>query len=713
MTKREFFSRENNCFFFDDPQKIAAYCRENWQEDCTHILRIADECCRNFFLFDLKWDLEQTQEGVDFGQGEVDWEYNPGNDPEFTFQFNRHRYFICMGQAYWLTGDERYAQHFARLLDSWLTHVKRTPETEKTTWRILEAGFRGEFWTKAIRYFKDSSYVTDELIDKFYQCLIEHGEYLIQMHSPYRYISNWGVIENHGLFEIGIALPDGEYREKFIGTALEHLEVTARMQIFGDGVQWEQSTAYHNEVLHCYEDVMILAARNHIALPDTFIQAVRRMAFANVAWKKPNHCQFMTGDSDDTDIRDHISIAAYLFRDPVLKFAGYPLLDFESVWDLGINAAGEYRKLEAKEPDFTSIALNDSGNYYLRDGWGERGNLLHMHCGTMGAGHGHSDKLHVDLVVCGEDVLTDAGRNSYVAGAERFTYKNPPAHNTITVDNTFFTVCRDSWECSKLCQPVKQESRLLEQYEFIQGGHLGYMDRENGVYVNRKIVHIKPDIYLIMDELYTGDAHTYQQYWNFSESGSVQLTEKTPVHTPSLPGLDKAGSADPTLHRDWKEKKFTAEEIGTAPVQTAVFTGEQAEARMYFMTPEIEAEAGRSKISRHYNCTQERPAITVKQAGNGFTSFLTVIYGGEKGMLEPCRVLRLPVKSALKGIYYPYSMAEGIKIAVGKREYVVIICHQEVNSPTDLEEVDGCLGYGNVIVFNKAEDTRVGTVLNY
>lgn len=44
---------------------------------------------------------------------------------------------------------------------------------------------------------------------------------------------------------------------------------------------------------------------------------------------------------------------------------------------------------------------------------------------------------------------------------------------------------------------------------------------------------------------------------------------------------------------------------------------------------------------------------------------------------------------------------------------MVVICHQEVNSPTDLVEVDGCLGFGNVIVFDESKDVLVGTVMNY
>ncbi len=713
MTKEAFFARGDEHFFFEDGKGCAAYCREHWAEDCAHIIQVADRVCRNTFLFDLPHDLEQTWEPVCFDpEGEVDWEYQPDSDPEFTYQFNRHRYFICLGQAYQLTGEERYAEHFVRLLTDWIRRVKRTERSEKTTWRILEAGFRGEYWVKAIRYFKDSPLLTDEVVDLFYQCLIEHGEYIIQMHSPYRYISNWGVLENHGLFEIGIAMPDKERRQWYTRIALEHLEVQARMGILGDGVQWEQSPMYHNEVLHCFEDVLLLAFRNKIQVPEAILEAVKRMAYADLTWQKPDGREFMMGDSDDMDIRDQIGMAAYLFKDPVLKYGGRSVLDYESVWDAGLVGAREYEAMEAREPGFLSAALEDSGNYYLRGSWKEDGDLLHFHCGTMGAGHGHSDKLHVDLVIQGEDVLTDSGRYTYAVDKGRFDFKDPTAHNTITVDGKPFTVCRDSWACSKLCQPVKQPCKLGGSYEFIQGGHLGYLDGAGGVFVNRKIIYIRPSLYIIMDEMYTGDAHSYEQYWHFSDRGQVALGQPVHVDPVQLPGLDEAGDPDPTIKRG-KERVYTTEEIGTPPVQTAVFTGEKAQARFFFMTPGVRTRFFSSKIARHYNCAEERAALKVSAEGKGFTSLLTVIQGGEKGSLPDCRVLKLPVKSTLKGIYYPPSMAEGLKIWVDGKEYVVIICHQEVNSPTDLEEVDGCMGFGDVIVFDKAVEDKVGTVLCY
>ncbi|MBU3804820.1 MAG: heparinase, partial [Candidatus Cellulosilyticum pullistercoris] len=71
------------------------------------------------------------------------------------------------------------------------------------------------------------------------------------------------------------------------------------------------------------------------------------------------------------------------------------------------------------------------------------------------------------------------------------------------------------------------------------------------------------------------------------------------------------------------------------------------------------------------------------------------------------------IYSALKGCIYPKHMAEGIKIQMQDKTYLVAVCHQEVNSPTDLVQIEACMGYGNVIVFEPDKDQLVGTVLSW
>lgn len=669
MKKEAFFDRSLEYYYGPINKEVANYCHTYFKDEVAHILRVADEVCEGIFLFDLKWDMERTYEPVQF-EGKIDWNKMPKDDPEFIWQFNRHRFFICLGQAYQLTGDEKYAETFVRLVTEWIQDVPRREPFLSGPWRTLETGLRGENWNKALRYFMDSPVITEAFLDLFYQSMEEHAEHLIASHSPYRYMSNWGVIENHGLFEIAMMLPQSEKTRQYQEFALKNLEIEARMQILGDGVHWEQSPMYHNEVLHCYFDVIILARRNGASLPESITNQVRKMVYANLAWKKPNHHQPMMGDSDDTDIRDLISVGAYLFKDPVLKFGGLERLDFESIWDLGMAAESEYETLECKVPDFTSIGLMDSGNYILRTSWDEDANYLRFHCGTLGAGHGHSDKLHVDLVIQGEDVLVDGGRYTYVAGPKRFKFKDPSGHNTITVDDKLFTICKDSWECSKLSQPVKQQFITKDGYSYIQGGHLGYME-ELGVFVNRKIIQIEAEIYILIDECYSNKPHTYKQYFHFNEIGKA-----------SIEG------------------------------QCVNYEGDKACAKFIFLTEGIHIEHVESQISRNYNEAVENPCIQTTLKEEGMASMITVIQGGSHP-LKPVTIESVPIYSALKGCIYPKYMAEGIKIQMQDKTYLVAVCHQEVNSPTDLVQIEGCMGYGNIIVFEPDNDELVGTVLNW
>ncbi len=152
-------------------------------------------------------------------------------------------------------------------------------------------------------------------------------------------------------------------------------------------------------------------------------------------WKKPNGEEFCQGDSDSFDLRDILSKSALLFNDPILKFAGYKRLDFMNAWELGEEAIYTYDQLGTKAPEEISTELASSGNYYMRSSWKEDGHLLHFSNGSIGGGHGHCEKLHIDLVAHGEDVLIDSGRYTYVDKEIRHQLKSCFAHNTVIVDD--------------------------------------------------------------------------------------------------------------------------------------------------------------------------------------------------------------------------------------------------------------------------------------
>lgn len=93
---------------------------------------------------------------------------------------------------------------------------------------------------------------------------------------------------------------------------------------------------YHNEVLRCILEVLRVAELYEIPVAEDIENAARAMAMADLLWSKPDHTQPANGDSDRTDLRDVLTPAAWLLKDPLLRFGGYDCLDFESAWEMGM-----------------------------------------------------------------------------------------------------------------------------------------------------------------------------------------------------------------------------------------------------------------------------------------------------------------------------------------------------------------------------------------
>lgn len=669
MDPKAFFE-QNKLYFFDDRDAVAKYVKEYCYEEAEPVLQSADLACQQKFLFQLRWDLEQTVEPVCF-DGEIDWLHQPGDDPEFVYAFNRMRFWICMGQAYALTKDEKYARAFARQLIHWVDTVTPEDPANAKAWRSIEMGFRMNYWCRAISYFRGSPSITEDVVDRFVSSMNAHAEKIMNLWDTYQLMSNWGILANHGLFLAGVTLPETERTKAFREEALRRLDLERKIQLYPDGVHWEQSPMYHNEMLRCFLDVVLLARRNQIPLPEGFEEAVHRMALADLAWQKPDGTEPLMGDSDDIDHRDIITLAAAIFKDSRLKYAGYPQLDFESIWELGIGEAEAYRNLPSCKPE-NDFSLTESGNFIFRSGWDREDTWLRFHCGTLGAGHGHADQLHFDVTAFGEDILTDLGRFTYVYGPDRREFKDASGHNTVTVDGQDFYSCKDSWECTKLSRAVNQKFYADHRYGYAEGGHLGYYQK--GVYVNRRLIFLKPDIVIIADEFYGEGDHTYQQYFHWNSAGCVS-SEGTSVRYAGACAVAQL------------------EQVSSCKI-----TGKQYEGR----------------ISRHYNQTDKNAVTMTSIAGSGFTSVFSVLNLNPKGRELPVQIEKLPVMSNFKGIQFADSMIEALRIRKANRSWVVAVAHQEYVSPTDTFCTGGCTGFGHVVVFDEtAGENQIGTVLAY
>lgn len=653
--------------FVPAPEELrnrAQLCGKLWPDEAQLSLDTADQLLENIFQFRLPWDMEQTVTPVSFGDN-IDWAFFPENDEEFTFQMNRHRYWICLGQAYHATGAEQYAACFVRQLLDWLDKEPLREQAYTHTWRTIEAGLRADYWCRAMALFAHSPHVTENVIEKFLMGLEDHAKRLSE--NPrigFSMKSNWGVLEYAGLYLLGHILENDHYLEQ----ARHFMKTCLQIQVMDDGMQWEASPMYHNEVLMCMmEAVRISRIYNDPLFDQKEMDMIRKMALVDMCLKNPEHRQPMIGDSDDTDLRDIITQAAYLFHDGVLKFGGYPQLDYESIWLYGTDAAEQYDRLESVSVMGGLSNLWCSGQIVLREGWEKDSFWMYYVNGPQGGGHGHSDKLHISLWMDGDEILTDPGRYTYTDTQPRYELKNAISHNVPMVNGTEYAPAVESWSSAAL--PVSTPSKIWrkEDYVLIEGGHTGYSFM--GVTVSRRILVIGEDIVVICDDFIGARPKTITQRFHFGEK--IKL-------------------------RSGKCSVFGK--------------GENAQFGLYCFAEGVpnSVKTGHSLFSRHYNQLSQCPVADLTAENARSLTSILVRTTQQDACIVPITVTNYSYDHVL-----PADQAEGYIITMGNRRYGLVFLHQDVGNNADLNGFEGVYGLGRTMVCDLNQKPKCMTVLQW
>ena len=642
-----------------DYSAVAKHLMTYYPNECNFAISTANDCVEKKFIFNQRWDMERTWEYVPF-EDEIDFLHQPGDDPEWIYAFNRLKHLISFGQAYRLTLDEKYANAWMEQIESWIEKVKEENIDNEKAWRTIETGIRLDTFAKSWLYFNGTKQA-EGIKNLFLSSVEKHAESILRRSwDSYHLMSNWGVLSNHGLYVAGVIFSRPDWEKE----ALRRLSMELRNEVYDDGSQWEQSPMYHNEVTRDYLDVLLLSRFGSEKIEPWFRDKVYLLARMNLKWMKPNGTEPLMGDSDDIDIRDVISESAYIFNDSEMKYISYNELEYETSWIVGMDGINQYRQLESTEPADLDYFLPDSGNGYARSNWKESADYIRFHNGTLGAGHGHADQTHFSIVANGQDLLVDAGRYTYIAGNDRYRFKNNFAHNVITVDGKSLYPEKDSWECCSLDKAVNTRSSFKGDYVAFEGGHLGYY--REGVFINRKLVWLKSArLVIVIDEIYSDKKHEYESRYNLAEA-IVPLINDRNV--------------------------------------------EMQDAKLYLRSnSDLTIKVDKGQISRHYNKWEETKTISIKGSSTGFMSIWSVFdLSGEAGISVEMK----EVRSNFKKIIFSPEQIEAIRIKGRERDFLVACAHEEYATPTDTFFSDGCIGFGALNVFDIAKgEMGIGTRL--
>lgn len=645
--------RQKENLYLKVSKSDVTYIKSNYPVEVDKTIKNANKILNHYFLFQDEWDLEKSIIPFQF-KDEIDWKTIPSDDIEWCYMLNRHKFWIDLGKAYLVTGDEKYAKEFVKQSTHWIDNNPLDDKLKKYSWRRIEAGIRCENWVKSFEYFKNSKYITQEFLVKFLNSLDQHAKYINNSFSTFSKTSNWGVIEFQGLFTVSQFLTEFKESKKWEADALKNLSTSIELQILQDGTHWEQSPMYHNAVFHCFMNVNLIAQRNNLALPDNIIKKTKQMANANVQWQKPNFHEPLLGDSDDNDLRNFLTLSSFLFNDSVLKSRAFKTLDYENFFIMGKENAIIYENLAVQRPEFLSVYQQSSGDFYMRSSWKENATYSSFHLKKLAAGHAHDNLLHFTLFANGKDYLVDGGRYTYVHNQWREYFKNNKSHNTLGVDDVTNSTYSDSWSNSYEARSQGVFTKIESSFDYAEAENTAYKRLKDPVSIKRRLLFIKPNVWLLIDSFSTNGEHKFSQYFNFPND-SIQIED---------------GKLKTT---------YSNNNLVIQPVKKA------------------EIKLTDSWWSPDYNLKLESKRAEVFSAAKGFTSFITLLYfPGETNL----KYEKIPVYNRTKKLL-PDEVAEALNIVIDDKTYTIFVDHNSAVPADHFFIVNDQIVSGEVVLIEK------------
>ncbi len=434
-------------------------------------------------------------------------------DHKVIWELNRHQWFITLGQAWRLTGDDRYARTAARLLREWLDS---NPPKQGINWcSALELAFRVQSWIHGLRLFAGAA----ELRGVLLRDLVASAA--LQIDHVVHNLSTWFSPNTHltgealAMLSAGAAWPELPDAVQWRSHGWKILCDELPKQLRADGVYFEQSAWYQAYTLDFYLLALAWAQHASLPVPMDMHARIRDAARALRAVTRPDGTLVRLGDDDGGhalplvplafgDATASLWRAAHVLNDDALvppTDAGRSTL----LWLEGHDAFVAKRDQKPTHAGRSSVALPEGGWMTLA----ERGpnarqdHWLVMDGGPHGAlsyAHAHADALGIDLSVHGVPVLVDPGTGAY-GGALRRRYRSTGVHNTVTVDGVDSSEQGTAFAWRSAAVSTVQSFAVSSSATFCAASHDGYRRLADPVRHHRSVLRIAGSYWLVFDTI--------------------------------------------------------------------------------------------------------------------------------------------------------------------------------------------------------------------
>lgn len=431
----------------------------------------------------------------------VDWDANPYGYIEWSIVIHAFYYFKPLELAWTKTRDPKYAKGIEGILRDWMskTPVPYDVRAGGLAWgHSLIVSMRSfNTLVDAFTVLCDCPETEDRTIVDLLKSIYEHAVYLLKFESfpP----SNKTISEGRSLLATACSFPEFNEAESWYEAASRRLLDDMNIQVMPDGASYELTPGYQISIASWFLDAYNVTGKFDRSLDPELEAGIRRMYDWCVSINRPDFTFPSVSDAGSLDGK---------FGDALAR-PGAILNDENAIW---IGSEGE----EGNPPEYASIAHPDSGYFVMRSGWDRDARYMLFEGGPYGRFHQHEDMLSFDLYSHGLPFIVDPGITSYYPNPWTSFYRTTEAHNTVLVDGcgqNRRAQSIDEWVESARDRTVwRSDDRCDVAMATYDAGYAGL---DAAVAHRRAVMFVKPDYFLIFDELAGEGRHTYEALFHF------------------------------------------------------------------------------------------------------------------------------------------------------------------------------------------------------
>ncbi len=413
---------------------------------------------------------EGYQPSFNYGK-DIDWRYWPVRDNELRWQLHRHKWFGAMGQAYCVSGDEKYAKEWVFQYMDWIKKnplvkidpekyeltddmkIKDDAENSRFAWRPLETSHRLQDQIRQFLYFVHSPHFTPEFLTEFLVNYHKHAEHILHNYSKQ---GNHLLFEAQRMFFAGTFFPEFKEAADWRKSGIDILNREIDIQVYPDGGQFELDPHYHLASIEIFCKALEMADANGLRneFPQHYTDMIEKMIMFYINICFPDYTNPCFSDAKITGKNGIIrNLRKWSAIFPDNQYIKYFATD------------GKKGKL----PEYLSQAFKESGFFVFRNAWQDPATVMIVKAGPEGEWHCQPDNGTFELWINGKNFFPDSG--SYIYGGDdevmawRNWFRQTRVHNTLTLGNENITTTDSKtllWEGTGDLQKLVTENQSYE-----------------------------------------------------------------------------------------------------------------------------------------------------------------------------------------------------------------------------------------------------------